>query len=199
LEAVPEENNGLGLVGRAIRVMRAGQDMSRKELAKRAGLSYSYLAEIETGAKNPSSKALAQIAEALEVSLSTLHGAAERWASSPPPHSFEELRDARAAVSADAESDLDPVSASLISEPPHTQMYSASARRDMLHRTRRTRRRGREAETGSGESELHEALGTLRESDGGTEHAAELLQQLAQLTPEDRARLLDLAQRLTNE
>ena len=34
-------------LARAIRVIRAGHDLSRKELAKRADLSYSYLAEIE--------------------------------------------------------------------------------------------------------------------------------------------------------
>ena len=183
-------------IGRAIRVIRNAQDLSRKELAARASLSYSYVAEIETGAKNPSSKALAQIAGALEVSLSTLHGAAERWENSPPPHSFEELRDARAGVPVDTESDLDPISASLVSEPPRTQMYSASARRDML---RHTRRREGGADAGRSESDLHEALHGLRESEGGIEHAAELLQQLAHLSPEDRARLLDLAQRLTDE
>jgi transcriptional regulator with XRE-family HTH domain len=66
-------------LGRAIKVLRAGQDLSRHDLAERAGLSYSYLAEIENGAKSPSSRALAAIAEGLGLELHELVEAASSW------------------------------------------------------------------------------------------------------------------------
>ena len=69
---------GEGL-GRAIRVLRTGRDVGRRELAARAGLSYSYLAEIENGAKSPSTKALAALAAALELPVHDLVAAAEAW------------------------------------------------------------------------------------------------------------------------
>lgn len=64
-------------LGRAIKVYRTARDTSRKELAKRSGLSYSYLAEIENGAKYPSSKALHLIARALDLSPAELLQATE--------------------------------------------------------------------------------------------------------------------------
>jgi transcriptional regulator with XRE-family HTH domain len=66
-------------LGRAIRVLRTGRDLGRRELAERAGLSYSFLAEIENGAKSPSSKALALIAAALGMAVHELVAAAEAW------------------------------------------------------------------------------------------------------------------------
>ena len=69
-------------LGRAIKVYRAARDLSRKELAERSGLSYSYLAEIENGAKFPSTKALHLIARALDLSPAELLQATETL---PPP------------------------------------------------------------------------------------------------------------------
>ena len=69
-------------LGRAIKVLRTGQDLSRKDLANRAGLSYSYLAEIENGVKSPSSRALAAIAEGLGFPLHELLEAAATWRTS---------------------------------------------------------------------------------------------------------------------
>ncbi len=66
-------------LGRAIKVRRTGLDMSRKQLAQRAGLSYSYLAEIENGAKSPSSRTLDAIAEGLGLPLHELIHSAETW------------------------------------------------------------------------------------------------------------------------
>jgi transcriptional regulator with XRE-family HTH domain len=51
--------------GRALRVIRAERGIQRKELAARAGLSYAYVSEIETGKKPPSSRALVALSEAL--------------------------------------------------------------------------------------------------------------------------------------
>lgn len=64
-------------IGRALQVLRAELGLSRKQLATRAGLSYSYLSEIEGGKKEPSSKTMFVLADALGVSPSELMAAAE--------------------------------------------------------------------------------------------------------------------------
>jgi transcriptional regulator with XRE-family HTH domain/CheY-like chemotaxis protein len=73
-----------GGLGRAIKVLRAGRDLSRRDLAERAGLSYSYLAEIENGAKSPSSRALDALASGLGLSVGDLAAAAEEWGEPTP-------------------------------------------------------------------------------------------------------------------
>jgi transcriptional regulator with XRE-family HTH domain len=67
-------------VGRAIRVIRTEQGMSRKELARRSELSYPYVSEIETGKKSPSSRALRSIADAFGLPVHELLAAAETLA-----------------------------------------------------------------------------------------------------------------------
>ena len=52
-------------LGRTIQVLRTDQGLERKDLAERAGISYSYLAAIENGKKPPSSNVLFAIAAAL--------------------------------------------------------------------------------------------------------------------------------------
>jgi transcriptional regulator with XRE-family HTH domain len=52
-------------LGRTIQVLRTDRGVDRKDLAESAGISYSYLAAIETGKKQPSSTVLLRIAEAL--------------------------------------------------------------------------------------------------------------------------------------
>ena len=54
-------------LGRAIKVLRTSRGLERRQLAEQTGLSYPYLSEIENGKKQPSSKVLLQLAEALEV------------------------------------------------------------------------------------------------------------------------------------
>lgn len=66
-------------LGRAIKVERVARGWERKELAERAGLSYPYLSEIETGKKRPSWGALNAIGEALGLRPSQLLEAAETW------------------------------------------------------------------------------------------------------------------------
>jgi transcriptional regulator with XRE-family HTH domain len=58
-------------------VIRIDSRMDRKQLAKRAGISYSYLTEIENGNKPPSSAVLREIAHALGLRMSQLTEAAE--------------------------------------------------------------------------------------------------------------------------
>ncbi|NNC40219.1 MAG: helix-turn-helix domain-containing protein [Acidimicrobiia bacterium] len=64
-------------LGRAIKLLRTEQGVERKELADRAGISYSYLAEIENGNKPPSSSVLVVLAEALGLRPHQIHAAAD--------------------------------------------------------------------------------------------------------------------------
>lgn len=69
-------------MGHTIRVIRTERRMSRGEIAKRAGISYSYLAAIENGTKTPSTDVSMAIAEVLGVQLHELYAAAEARTSS---------------------------------------------------------------------------------------------------------------------
>jgi transcriptional regulator with XRE-family HTH domain len=64
--------SGSGL-GRAIELYRVHLGWKRKDLSKESGLSYPFISEIENGTKEPSSKSLRQIAEALGMSVLELH------------------------------------------------------------------------------------------------------------------------------
>ena len=63
--------------GRTIQVLRTHQGWSRSELAKRAGISYSYLSASENGTKPPSGKMQQVLAGALGVKMHELIAAAE--------------------------------------------------------------------------------------------------------------------------
>src|SRR6266705_2820571 len=65
-------------LGRAIQLRRVELGLKRPQLAIRAELSYPYLSEIENGMKNPSPKALRQLAAALELSPAELIALAEK-------------------------------------------------------------------------------------------------------------------------
>jgi transcriptional regulator with XRE-family HTH domain len=60
------------LLGRRIRELRHGKSWSQERLAERADMDRSYIAGIEVGARNPSLKALEQLAAALSVQLGEL-------------------------------------------------------------------------------------------------------------------------------
>jgi transcriptional regulator with XRE-family HTH domain len=64
-------------LGRTIKVLRTDQGIGRRELAARAGISYSYLTEIENGNKPPSSNVLGPIADSLGMRMHRLIEAAE--------------------------------------------------------------------------------------------------------------------------
>ncbi len=188
-----EDAYGGGL-GRALRVIRAGRDMSRADLAEAADLSPSYIAEIENGKKTPSSKALAALANALRVAVHELIEASERWTHTPPPHSFEELR-GTATLPNIVEPDLAPLAAARDSAPP-ARVHSASARRSLLRSLSRSLYLSGDD---AGSEELDAALKILARSRGGLDEARELLALLARLEPDDRERVLDLARRLGGE
>ena len=59
-------------LGRRIRELRLAKEWSQERLSEHAGLDRSYVAGIEVGARNPSLKALDQLATALSVGLSEL-------------------------------------------------------------------------------------------------------------------------------
>jgi len=77
-ESRPASSQMAAAIGRAIQVVRTDRGLSRKEFAARTGLSYSFLSEIENGVKQPSSRAYAVIAEALDVAPGALFYDAER-------------------------------------------------------------------------------------------------------------------------
>lgn len=58
-----------GEVGRMVRLGRAKRGMSRRQLAQESGTSERYLAQIESGAGNPSILVMRAIADALEIPL----------------------------------------------------------------------------------------------------------------------------------
>jgi transcriptional regulator with XRE-family HTH domain len=64
-------------MGRTIKVLRTDQGLGRREFAERAGISYSYLTEIENGDKPASNKVLAMVAATLGMRLHELIAAAE--------------------------------------------------------------------------------------------------------------------------
>ena len=63
-------------VGRAIMTARTALRIGRNDLAQRAGVSYPYLAQIETGAKTPSAEVMRRIAENLALTPAQIRAVA---------------------------------------------------------------------------------------------------------------------------
>lgn len=59
-------------LGARIRALRTEKKLSQKQLAEKAGISNTYLSDIEIGRTNPSLKTLLKIAEALSVEAAQL-------------------------------------------------------------------------------------------------------------------------------
>ncbi len=59
-------------LGARMKHLRESREWTQETLAARAGLDRSYVAGIEAGLRNPSTKALAKLADALSLSLSDL-------------------------------------------------------------------------------------------------------------------------------
>lgn len=59
-------------VGATIRGLRLARGWSLRDLSQASGISVPYLSEIERGRKDPSGAVLAQLAEALDLSLGAL-------------------------------------------------------------------------------------------------------------------------------
>ena len=69
---VQRKDRLLRRLGWRLRQLRESKGWTQETLASRAALDRSYVAGIEAGLRNPSTKALAKLARALGVSLSTL-------------------------------------------------------------------------------------------------------------------------------
>lgn len=67
----------LAALSRILRVRREYLSMSQEELSNRSGLHRTYISDVERGSRNPSIKSLAQLAAALQTSVSELLAATE--------------------------------------------------------------------------------------------------------------------------
>lgn len=195
----PGDDPRADALGHAVKVIRTGLGLGRPEVAERAGLSYSYLAEIENGKKQASAAAQRAIAKALGMSVSELLRAAEEWA----------YRMAGSEVGATplwsiAAADAVPVPGIL---SPATVSASSHEIPPALGARERTMRWFRDSTATRvwDRSEIEKAIpeGTARRTrraakDESLEATLDQLREiLRRLPPEDRERVLDLARRLT--
>jgi transcriptional regulator with XRE-family HTH domain len=173
-------------LARAIRVLRAELGMSRKQLAERADLSYSYLSELENAAKQPSSRALRAVAQALGLEANELLAAAEARIGEVPESDLSEAGPAEAET-----------------EDLRTTLRAAG----YPVRSRRGQRHGRSSWFHEGPAlpimeEIPTMVGLeelegLEEPKPALEATLEELRRLLEaLSPADRERVLDLARRL---
>lgn len=75
------ETHILRILALRIKEMRRSKDWSQEQLAERAYIQRSYVADLERGHRNPSIRTLVKVANALGVSVSAL------LEDSRPPHS----------------------------------------------------------------------------------------------------------------
>ena len=66
-----------GCFGNIVRARRKGLGISQEELAERAGLHRTYVADIERGARNPSLESISKLARALELSIAALFSSSD--------------------------------------------------------------------------------------------------------------------------
>jgi transcriptional regulator with XRE-family HTH domain len=84
--------------GRLLAARRHELGLSRREVAEASGLSYPYVSQLETGYRLPSHKAIAALAEALELDPGELSASIPYEASMSSPRSLRAARPARARV-----------------------------------------------------------------------------------------------------
>jgi transcriptional regulator with XRE-family HTH domain len=189
-------------LGRAIKVIRTGLDLGRPQLAERAGLSYSYLAEIENGKKQASSSAQQAIAKALGITGSELLAAAEEWMGRLRGE-VAEIREEREPIVRASDSVLRRTLAYESRDEPVAPL-GARARQLRWFRESATQRAwdGADLETvGSVGARLRRGPGAQAKSTAPDDEELEgvllrLRELLEGLSPEDRERVLDLAGRL---
>lgn len=73
MRAVKAEFNGENSLANVIRLFRISKDMTVSELAEKAGTSRSYICDVESGKKRPTSETVKKIAKALDVPYSTIY------------------------------------------------------------------------------------------------------------------------------
>lgn len=179
-------------LGRAVKVFRTGLGMSRRVLAKRAGLSYSYVTEIENGKKQASASAQKAIATALGMSASALLAAAEEWTGQLGAEAAVEAGETTFAAHTLAESIPTVALKRSFSIDPYRRPREGGARQRQL----------RWFHDAAREAHASRLATTLEEADLGPpgpdlERALHELRRLLDgLDPEDRQRVIELARRL---
>ena len=188
----PEDAAFAKALARAIRVLRAELGMSRKQLAERADLSYSYLSELENAAKQPSSRALRAVAQALGLEANELLAAAETRIGEVPESDLAE------AAPADAETEELRTTLRAAGYPVRSRRggrpswFHEGAALPLMARLRGAKPRRVEPP----EVSVRAMVG-LEEPEPALEVTLEELRRLLEaLSPEDRERVLDLARRL---
>jgi transcriptional regulator with XRE-family HTH domain len=63
------ESTAIRLLAKRIKMLRMEKDWSQEQLAERASIQRSYLADLERGSRNPSVRTLIKISNALGVSI----------------------------------------------------------------------------------------------------------------------------------
>lgn len=66
------ETHVLKLLADRIKFLRRAKDWSQEQLAERAAIQRSYLADLERGRRNPSVRTLVKVANALGIAVSAL-------------------------------------------------------------------------------------------------------------------------------
>jgi len=199
-------------LGHTIKVLRTDRGHSRRDLARLADISYSYVTDIENGRKPPSSPVLVRLAAALDVSTSELLAAAELRAETDIlPSRRESFRgnpdEAVSAAQAFAAHDspfaepLPAGSSPRMALPRTADPLSPTARRLRSERHRREAwEQTRAPEAATGEQDHAEGENRGAESGEAQTHTERAIAEMAALmrlmTPEDAERLLDMARRL---
>lgn len=168
-------------VGRTIKVLRTDHGLSRKELAERVDISYSYLSEIENGNKPPSNVVLGAIAATLGMQLHELIADAERRLAPPELEADLFSTPSPAAWVLEANADL---------APPSLRRHRTM--QPWLGRDEESRADELQPSYPHGRQER--AMRNLnRDQEVGSRELRELVHRLS---PEDLERVLDLARRL---
>jgi transcriptional regulator with XRE-family HTH domain len=68
------ETHVVWLIAKRIKSFRATKDWTQEQLAERAAIQRSYLADLERGDRNPSVRTLVKVANALSGSIASLFG-----------------------------------------------------------------------------------------------------------------------------
>ncbi len=68
----PRKKNLLSAIGETLRAVRNERELTLRQVAEGAHVSISYLAEIERGEKDPSSRVLESVAEGLGIGMGDL-------------------------------------------------------------------------------------------------------------------------------
>lgn len=61
------------MINEKIKTLRANRNMTQKELARSAGVSQSFISEIEAGRKSPTDRSLKKIAKGLNCSITIFY------------------------------------------------------------------------------------------------------------------------------